>query len=170
MNGNPQGTMDRLYTITELAKRVSVTPRTIRYYETKGLLSPRRAGNTRVYSGRELARLKIVLRGKRLGFSLADIKECLDLYDVEPSRIGRLECLLEKVRQRVVELEAQRRDIEVMLKDLGGIQRQVADAFEERRSAVCDGAVNEAGGSRCGPRRTDDGVAGGRPQRKGTAR
>ena len=76
---------DKLYSITELAEEFDITPRAIRFYETKCLLSPQRAGATRVYNYRDRARLMLVLRGKRLGFSLEDIKEYIDLYDAERS-------------------------------------------------------------------------------------
>ncbi|MBV9755883.1 MAG: MerR family transcriptional regulator, partial [Alphaproteobacteria bacterium] len=70
---------DQFYTVTQLSAELGVTPRAIRFYETKGLLAPRRAGTTRVYTHRDRARLILILRGKRLGFSLREIKEYLEL-------------------------------------------------------------------------------------------
>ncbi len=92
--------MSRFFTVSELAREVGVTQRTVRFYEAKGLLSPDRVGKTRVHSYRELARMKIILRGKRLGFSLAEIKEYLALYDPKMSGTEQLQMLLGKVWER----------------------------------------------------------------------
>ena len=90
----PAADPDRLFTITELSDEVGATPRAIRFYESKGLLAPQRAGANRVYSYRDRARLLIILRGKRLGFSLARIQEYLSLYDTDATHKGQLEHLL----------------------------------------------------------------------------
>ena len=92
---------DSIYSVTELANLLGITPRAIRFYESKGLVSPRRAGTTRVYNYRDRGRLQIILRGKRLGFSLAEIREYLHLYDADPSQSEQLSMLLEKVNQRL---------------------------------------------------------------------
>lgn len=115
---------NRLYTITELAHELAVTPRAIRFYETKGLIKPRRAGSTRVYSHRDRARMLIILRGKRLGFSLAEIREYLSLYDADPKHKEQLERLLDGVRKRTELLEDQRRDLELTLNELREIEEQ----------------------------------------------
>ena len=128
---------DRLYTITELAGELGVTPRAIRFYESKGLLSPQRAGSNRVYTYRERARLLIVLRGKRLGFTLRGIREYLDLYDADPGRqVEQLEHLLRGARQRMTELERQRGDLELTLAELREVEQQTLAAL---------GAVREQG-------------------------
>lgn len=119
----------RLYTITELANELGVTPRAIRFYESKGLLEPQRAGANRVYTYRDRARLLLILRGKRLGFSLAQIKQYLDLYDADPTRKKQLVHLLRGARQRIDELESQRRDLELTLDELREIETQVLDAM-----------------------------------------
>lgn len=124
----------RLYTITELAQELGVTPRAIRFYESKGLLDPQRAGTNRVYTYRDRARLLIILRGKRLGFSLALIQEYLELYDADPTRQGQLEHLLRNARGRIEELESQRRDLELTLEELREIEEQVLDAMARRAS------------------------------------
>ena len=83
-----QADTNRLFTITELSDELGVTPRAIRFYEAKGLLAPQRAGSNRVYTYRDRARLLIILRGKRLGFSLALVQKYLDLYDADPTHKG----------------------------------------------------------------------------------
>ncbi|MEJ2395807.1 MAG: MerR family DNA-binding transcriptional regulator [Candidatus Thiodiazotropha sp.] len=101
-----------LLSVTELANELGITPRAIRFYETKGLIKPQRAGTTRVYTYRDRARMQLILRGKRLGFTLADIREYLDIYDVDPSKVQQVKLLLEKVERRINELEQQREDLE----------------------------------------------------------
>ncbi len=120
--------MERLYYITELASEAGATPRAIRFYESKGLLTPRRVGNTRVCTGRDLARLTMVLRGKRLGFSLQRIKELLDLTEIDPERIERLDPVLEAIRRRLEAIEQRRHDIEVFDKELRAIRRRITRA------------------------------------------
>ena len=127
--------MDRLYSVTELAGETGVTPRAIRFYEDKGLLAPRRVGTTRVFTYRERGRLKIILRGKRLGFSLAEIKDYLDLYDADPTQASQLQLLVAKVRGRLADLEHQRRDIDTALNELRDIEHQALAALEERSRA-----------------------------------
>ena len=120
---------DKMYAMAELAEVVGVTPRTIRFYETKGLLKPQRVGRNRVFTRREIGRMKLILRGKRLGFSLADIKEYLDLYDAEPSHRSQLRLLLSKVDARIADLEAQQRDIVSALNELNEIRGQALNAL-----------------------------------------
>ena len=122
---------ERLYAITELADELGVTPRAIRFYESKGLLEPQRAGANRVYTYRDRARLLLILRGKRLGFSLALIQQYLDLYDADPTHRRQLVHLLRAARQRTDELEAQRRDLELTLDELRDIEHQVLAAMKQ---------------------------------------
>lgn len=122
--------IERLFTITELAQELGMTPRAIRFYEAKGMLKPRRAGMTRVYAHRERARLLIILRGKRLGFSLANIQEYLDLYDADPSHHSQAKLLLEGVRHRIDQLESQQHDLELTLDELRDIERQTLKFFK----------------------------------------
>lgn len=122
-----------LYTVTELANELGITPRTIRFYETKGLIMPRRAGTTRVYTYRERARMLVILRGKRLGFSLADIREYLDLYDADPSRVKQLQLLSGKLDRRIAELEQQREDLEAALHELHEMRQECLNTIELRR-------------------------------------
>ena len=122
---------DRLYTITELSDEVGATPRAIRFYESKGLLAPQRAGTNRVYGYRDRARLLIILRGKRLGFSLSLIQKYLDLYDADPRHATQLAHLLRGARQRIAELEAQRQDLEVTLEELREIEQLTVEAMRK---------------------------------------
>ena len=123
--------MDELFSITELAKVLGITPRTIRFYEDRGLVTPRRVGTTRVYSHRDRARMTLVLRGKRLGFSLRDIKEYLDLYDIEPTHAEQIQLLREKVHARIAMLEDQRRALDETLLELRDIERQAETALSK---------------------------------------
>ncbi len=121
-----------LFTITELASELAITPRTIRFYETKGLITPRRAVTTRVYSRRDRARMILILRGKRLGFSLREIKEYLDLYAVDTTQVEQLRVLLKGVRKRAHELEEQRVALEATLDELKNIERMAIDALRAK--------------------------------------
>lgn len=124
-----------LYSVTELADALGITPRTIRFYETKGLIKPQRAGTTRVYTHRDRGRMLLILRGKRLGFSLADIKEYLDLYDIDRSRVKQVQLLLEKIELRMSELEQQREDLETTLHELDEMRLECLANIEDRKTA-----------------------------------
>lgn len=117
------------YTVNQLADALGVTARAIRFYESKGLIAPQRAGTTRVFTRRDRARLLLVLRGKRLGFSLSEIAEYLDLYDAAPDQREQVALLLRRVQARIADLEAQRRDIEEALTELRDIERQAEAAL-----------------------------------------
>lgn len=120
-----------LYSITELAFELGVTARAIRFYEAKGLLRPQRVGANRVYDYRDRARLLLILRGKRLGFSLAEIQLYLDLYDADPTHKKQLVHLLTGARERIDELQSQRRDLDLTLEELREIEEQVLAAMRE---------------------------------------
>jgi len=124
--------MDTLYSITEMATELGVTPRTIRYYEDQGLLAPQRVGTTRVYSHRDKARMILILRGKRLGFTLKDIKEYLDLYVVDTTQVEQLRVLVTKVRDRIGQLEEQLDTVQTTLKELRDIERVSVDMLREK--------------------------------------
>lgn len=124
---------DETYTITELAEEFGITTRAIRFYEDKGLLSPRRNGLNRVYRRRDRARLMLVLRGKRLGFSLADIREMLDLYNVGDGQREQLRLMLVKVRQRLSALRRQREDIDEAIAELQDGERQIETYLKQKR-------------------------------------
>src|SRR5688572_28265939 len=110
--------MTQTYTITDLAKEFGVTTRTIRHYEDQGLLAPSRQGLNRVFSSRDRVRLKLALRGKRLGFSLQEIKELFNLYDLARDERQQLEVFLARLERRKALLEQQREDIAVMLNEV----------------------------------------------------
>ncbi len=138
--GNQVGEMDKnsnkLYSVTELANEFDITPRAIRFYESKGLLSPQRAGSTRVYTYRDRARLMIILRGKRMGFSLGHIKNYLELYDVDRSRTEQLKQLLVGVREKIQEIEAQKKDLEMTMEELKSVETETLDSMKEAGISV----------------------------------
>lgn len=109
---------EKTYSITELAQSFKVTARAIRFYEDKGLLSPARQGLTRIYSRRDRARLSLILRGKRLGFSLNQIREMLDLYDLGDGQLEQMRLTLKRSRDRLGALEAQRTDLDSAIAEL----------------------------------------------------
>jgi DNA-binding transcriptional MerR regulator len=111
-----------LYSIGDLASEVGISTRAIRFYEMKGLIAPRRVGANRVYSKRDRARLLLILRGKRLGFSLDEVSEYLNLYDADPHQIAQTRLLLNKVENAMVELEHKQQDIEKTLAELRQIR------------------------------------------------
>jgi len=110
--------MEIRYSISELAEEFGVTTRTIRHYEAQGLLSPLREGINRVFTQRDRVRLKLALRGKRLGFTLGEIRELFELYDVSRDEKRQLEAFLERLERRRALLIQQREDIEVMLNEI----------------------------------------------------
>ncbi|MGE5468070.1 MAG: MerR family transcriptional regulator [Ignavibacteria bacterium] len=112
------------FTISELSREFNVTPRAIRHYEDHGLIFPERVGQNRVYSKRDRTRLKLTLRGKRLGLSLVEIKELIDMYDTAPDESSQLVKLLDVLARRRAALEQQREDIEEVLSELDGFERQ----------------------------------------------
>ncbi|MCW8835730.1 MAG: MerR family DNA-binding transcriptional regulator [Rhodospirillales bacterium] len=124
--------MEKLYSVTELAAELDITPRAIRFYETKGLLSPQRAGTTRVYTHRDRARLLIILRAKRMGFSLADVAEYLSLYDMDTSKVSQMKMLLQRVNSRIADLESQRLDLDTTIDELREVQNLTLQALNNR--------------------------------------
>ena len=112
------------WSIAELAAEYDVTLRTIRFYEDKGLLTPERRGVTRVYHPRDRVRLGLILRGKRLGFSLAEVREMLELYDSAPDERPQLEKFVAALASRREQLERQREEIEEVLSEIRAFERQ----------------------------------------------
>ncbi len=117
------------FSIGVLAREFGVTTRTIRYYEDEGLLSPARRGQKRVYGPRERVRLRLILRGKRLGFSIAEIREILDMYESEPGEAGQLRHLIGKIAERRAALERQRADIDQTMADMAEIEARCERAL-----------------------------------------
>jgi len=124
---NSDGSEFAEYAIGDLAREFAVTTRTIRFYEDEGLLAPERRGQTRIYGPRDRVRLRLILRGKRLGFSLAEIREILDMYESEPGETGQLRHLIEKIAERRAALQRQRADIDWMLADMAAIEARCAE-------------------------------------------
>ncbi|HSE77353.1 MAG TPA: MerR family DNA-binding transcriptional regulator [Alphaproteobacteria bacterium] len=110
------------YSIADLAQEFEVTTRTIRFYEDEGLIAPARKGQRRVFSPRDRVRLRLILRGKRLGFSLGEIREIIDLYDAAPGEAGQLRHFLGKIKERRAALERQRADIAETLAELAQVE------------------------------------------------
>lgn len=119
--------MESTFSIGQLAREFDVTTRTIRFYEDEGLLSPSRRGQTRMFDQRNRTRLKLILRGKRLGFSLAEIREIVDMYESPPGEAGQLKLLIEKIDARRTRLLEQRADIAVALRELETVAARCAD-------------------------------------------
>jgi DNA-binding transcriptional MerR regulator len=134
-NANRQSTdRDKTYSITELCREFDVTPRTLRFYEQKGLLAPARRGWTRIFNYRDRARLQLILRGKRVGFSLEEIKEMLDLYNLRDGQMTQLNVASAKLRERLIALRQQRIEVEEAIADL------------ERTCEIVDGMLKEKSG------------------------
>jgi DNA-binding transcriptional MerR regulator len=126
---------EQTYTITELAREFDITPRTIRHYEDLGLLAPSRAGQVRVYGKRDRTRLRLALRGKRLGLSLTEIRELIELYDTAPGESAQLYKFLVALSKRKAQLEQQREDIEAVLAEIGAFERQCRELLEKSAQA-----------------------------------
>ena len=127
--GGAPGAEPLRWSIAQLAEEFGVTHRTIRFYEDRGLVTPERVGTRRVYHPRDRVRLALVLRGKRLGFDLAEIARIVDMYDQDPGEEGQLRYLLEQIERRRAELEQRRRDIEVTLSELDDVERRCREAL-----------------------------------------
>ena len=108
------------FTISDLSEEFGVTARALRFYEDEGLIAPERRGTQRVYSHRDRARLAWILRGKRVGFSLGEIKEMIDLYDLDDGRKVQRQVTLERCRERISLLERQKHDIDAAIAELQG--------------------------------------------------
>ena len=121
-----------LFAIADLSQEFGISTRAIRFYEAKGLLNPERVGGTRVFRRRDRARLILILRGKRLGFSLRDIKEYLDLYVVDTTQSEQLQHLVKKARERITQLEGQLQAVKTTLQELRDIERVSLETLSSR--------------------------------------
>ena len=130
---------ERTYTISQLAREFEVTPRALRFYEDKGLLAPRREGMNRVYSHRDRAKLQLILRGKRVGLPLIEIKEILDLYKVDQR--AQAQTALKRFKARIVALEAQREDIDAAIETLHDSINQLEDFLAKPAAPAAMGAA-----------------------------
>ena len=115
------------YSISDLAAEFGITTRTIRFYESRGLIAPERIGTTRRYSRRDRARLMLILRGRNLGFTVEDVGEYLALYDADPGQVAQTKLLLDKVKAAMSDLEKKRADIDAALADLADIAARCQD-------------------------------------------
>ena len=122
------------WSIAELAAEYDVTLRTIRFYEDRGLLTPERRGTVRVYHSRDKVRLGLILRGKRLGFSLDEIATIVDMYDAEPGEEGQLVYLLDQITHRRADLEQRRRDIDETLQELSEVEARCQSDLKSLRT------------------------------------
>jgi DNA-binding transcriptional MerR regulator len=116
--------MTDLHTISELAEEFEITTRTIRFYEDEGLLRPKRNGRQRIYSKRDYVRLKLILRGKRLGLSLREISDIIELYDSDQGELSQLDSFLQSIRERRTILKQKREDIDATLSELQRIEQR----------------------------------------------
>jgi len=130
--------MNKTLSISDLAQEFGITTRTIRHYEDQGLLSPARKGQNRLFSKRDRVRLKLALRGARLGFTLGEIRELFDMYDLAHGEKLQLEEFLTKLQKRRDLLQQQREDIDVMLEEISFFERQC-------RKLLSSQAVDSAG-------------------------
>ena len=128
------GSGGRTYGIGELAEEFGITSRTLRVYEEEGLLEPQRDGTRRIYDERNRVRLRLILRGKRLGWSLSEIRESFNLYDSSLGEAAQLEAMLEKLRPRRDALLAQREDIDNALRDLEQVESNARQALDDIRA------------------------------------
>lgn len=119
------------YTIGELAKEFDVTPRSIRFYEEQDLISPTRTGMNRIYNNKDRVRLKLILRGKRLGFSLAEAKNLFELYDSSPDSALQLETMLSMTEQKRAVLRQQLEDIQMLMGELDEVEARCREELAE---------------------------------------
>ena len=132
MPATPAAEAGRTWGIAELAAEFGLTARTIRHYEDEGLIAPARAGLTRVYGRRDRARLALICRGKRLGFTLAEIRDFLDLYDIDEGQVGQMAYLLDRARARIGGLERQLEDVRRTLDDLRALETAIVEHLTAR--------------------------------------
>lgn len=115
-------TSQQTWTIGQIAQEFDVTHRTVRHYEELGLISPERRGTVRVYHRRDRIRMELIMRGRRLGFPLEEIRRIIDMYDQQPGEAGQLRYLLDQIAAQRADLEARRRDIDQTLVELDRVE------------------------------------------------
>ena len=119
--------MSASYTISELSDQFDISTRTIRFYEDQGLIAPRRDGTRRIYTERDRVRLKLILRAKRIGFSLSEIRETLALYDSESGEVAQMRYVLDVIHNHRQTLNQQMEDIRQVLEDMSQVERRILD-------------------------------------------
>lgn len=127
--------------IGEMAKHFGVTLRTLRFYEDKGLINPARDGNTRLYSNRDKARLKLIMLGRKVGFSLRDVKQIMDLYDPTGSNAKQLRLTIDKSEKQLGRLQKQQLAIAEAIDELSQLMASVRRMLAERSVAASNGAA-----------------------------
>ena len=125
------GNSDQQFTISELSREFDISTRTIRFYEEKGFIKPQRDGQRRIYSAADRTRIRLILRGKRIGLTLAESVDIIDMYDPAGSDVAQLESLLERVAERRSALLQQQRDIEEMLMALDEVDANCRSALQQ---------------------------------------
>ena len=125
--------MDKLYTITELTREFGVSTRTLRFYEDEGLIHPERRGRTRLFRPADRRLIQEILRGRRIGFTISEIREIIQVYRDPPGEIGQLELLMKKVNEKREDLRQKRRDIEETLTELDNVE----EACQTRLAEIC---------------------------------
>ena len=119
------------YTIGELAREFDITPRSIRFYEEQSLLSPKRPGQNRIYCNKDRVRIKLIMRGKRLGFSLAEIKNLFELYDSNPNSSVQLQTMLQLTEQKRAVLRQQLDDIQMLMNELDEVETRCREELAD---------------------------------------
>ena len=122
--------------IGDMAKQFGVTLRTLRFYEDKGLLNPKREGNTRLYTRRDVARLKLIMLGRKVGFSLREVKQIMDLYDPEGSNVKQLRTAIDKSERQLVKLEKQRAAVDDAIDELKNAMTSWRKTIASRQQAA----------------------------------
>lgn len=133
-----------LKSIAEASTALGVTQRTLRFYEDKGLIQPARVGSMRVYSRREMGRMQLILRGKRLGFSIREIGEFLSLYDQDPDQVVQARVMLEATRERLAELHKQREAIDQTIAELESIEAMAREHLARKENQAPEGKTGPA--------------------------
>ncbi len=128
--------MSRQYSISELASEFDITTRSIRFYEEKGLLQPTRNGQARIYSAADRTKLRLILRGKRLGLSLEESRDIIEMYDPQRDNSPQLQRLIDKIREKREMLQRQLRDIETLLQDLDDAEARCVDALQTIKTPI----------------------------------
>ena len=121
----------KTYTISDLSKEFEVTPRALRLYEESGLLGPKREGNKRIYLERDRVRLRLLLRGKRLGCTLSEIKDIFDMYETKSGEKGQILMLLEKMDDRRKKLKVQRQDVDMALEEIERVYQKIRKSLDD---------------------------------------
>ena len=137
---------NQTFSISDLAREFDITPRTIRFWEDQGLLFPRREGQTRVFSRRDRTRLKLALRGKRLGLSLARIKEMIEMYDTARDESSQLLRFLDVLAERRAAYERQREDIEAVLDEITGFEQVCRELLAQEEATAAPSATSTSVG------------------------